>query len=205
MRRTFHSYASLVEGGVIALGIDPGTRFLGWGVVRRDGNRLSHIAHGVIRLDTQSTLAARLHQLDAGLTEVLEQHTPDVGSVETLFFHKDAQAAAKLGHARGVVLLNFARRGIEVAEYQPAKVKLTIAGHGRADKRQIALMIRAVLALRELPSSDAADALALAVTHLRARPAILELTRRPARGSRRTRGLPPALARALARLGPRPA
>lgn len=183
---------------MIALGIDPGTRFLGWGVVRREGNRLGHVAHGVIRLDTRGSLAERLHQLDGELSAVLDRHSPDVGSVETLFFHKDAQAAAKLGHARGVVLLNLARRGIEVAEYQPARVKLAVAGHGRADKRQIAMMIRAVLSLRELPKSDAADALALAITHLRAPPALLELTRRPARATRRNRGIPPGLARLIA-------
>jgi crossover junction endodeoxyribonuclease RuvC len=186
------------ENVVIALGIDPGTRFLGWGVVRREGNRLSHVAHGVIRLTPTASLAERLHQLDCALTDVLERHQPDVGSVETLFFHKDAQAAAKLGHARGVVLLNFARRGIAVAEYQPAKVKRTIAGRGQADKRQVALMVRAVLALNELPAGDAADALALAVTHLRVGPAGLELTRRPVKPRGRNRGIPPALALLLA-------
>jgi crossover junction endodeoxyribonuclease RuvC len=152
---------------VIALGIDPGTRHLGWGVVVRAGGSLGHVAHGVINPDPRLSLARRLACIEKELGEVLEQHRPDVGSVETLFFHKDAQAAAKLGHARGVVLLSLARAGIEVAEYAPARVKRTVVGNGRADKRQVAMMIRTLFGLAEAPSSDAADALALAVTHLR--------------------------------------
>jgi crossover junction endodeoxyribonuclease RuvC len=152
---------------VIALGVDPGTRQLGWGVVVRRGSTLEHVAHGVIRLDPRETLAVRLHRIEQELSLVLGQHRPDVGSVETLFFHKDAQAAAKLGHARGVVLMSLARAGVEVAEYAPARVKRAIVGHGRADKRQVALMIRTLLRLSDTPASDAADALALAVTHLR--------------------------------------
>ncbi|HEY4160154.1 MAG TPA: crossover junction endodeoxyribonuclease RuvC [Polyangiaceae bacterium] len=152
---------------MLALGVDPGTRHLGWGVVSREGNRLCHIAHGVIHLDERASLANRLTGIEGELGAVIARYAPEVGSVESLFFHKDPQAAAKLGHARGVVLLLLARSGIEVAEYAPARVKKTIAGSGQAEKRQVALMVRAVLALDELPPSDAADALALAITHLR--------------------------------------
>jgi crossover junction endodeoxyribonuclease RuvC len=152
---------------VLAVGVDPGTRLLGWGVVARAGNRLTHVDHGVIRCNPDEPLALRLKQIEEELSGVLAKYRPRVGSVETLFFHKDAQAAAKLGHARGVVLLSLARAGIDVAEYAPARVKRTVVGHGRADKLQVAQMIRAMLALPELPASDAADALALAVTHLR--------------------------------------
>jgi crossover junction endodeoxyribonuclease RuvC len=152
---------------VLTLGIDPGTRQLGWGVVARHGARLSHVAHGVIHLDAAQPLALRLVRLEAELCSMLERHQPLVSAVETLFFHKDAQAAAKLGHARGVVLMALARSQIEVFEYAPARVKRTLTGSGQADKRQVALMIRAVLGLHEAPPSDAADALALAVTHLR--------------------------------------
>jgi crossover junction endodeoxyribonuclease RuvC len=152
---------------MLALGIDPGTRHLGWGVVSREGNRLTHVAHGVIHLDERAPLATRLTGIEQQLDAVIARYCPEVGSVESLFFHKDAQAAAKLGHARGVVLLLLARAGIEVAEYAPARVKLTIAGSGQAEKRQVALMVRAVLSLDALPPPDAADALALAITHLR--------------------------------------
>ena len=126
-----------------------------------------HLAHGVIRLDPEASLAVRLVVIDTELTELVARYQPDVGSVETLFFHKDAQAAAKLGHARGVVLAALARAGVEVAEYAPAHVKRTVAGRGQASKQQVALMVRAVLALDEMPRNDATDALALAVTHLR--------------------------------------
>lgn len=152
---------------MITLGIDPGTRNLGWGVVARHGNRLSHVGHGIIRLNGKDSLARRLRHIEQGLERVLSEYGPTVSSVETLFFHKDPQAAAKLGHARGVVLLSLDRAGLEVFEYAPAKVKRTVAGGGRADKRQVALMIQAVLNLQELPGQDATDALALAVTHLR--------------------------------------
>lgn len=152
---------------VIAIGIDPGTRRLGWGVVSRTGNRLLHVAHGVIALDGSESIASRLVELEAELTRVLREHRPNVSSVESLFFNKDAQAAAKLGHARGVVLLCLAREGIPIAEYAPAKIKRTIAGSGQADKRQVALMVRAALALESLPPTDASDALAIAMTHLR--------------------------------------
>jgi crossover junction endodeoxyribonuclease RuvC len=152
---------------VIAIGIDPGTRRLGWGVVSRTGNRLIHVAHGVIALDGSESIADRLVELEGQLTRVIRAHRPNVSSVESLFFNKDAQAAAKLGHARGVVLLCLAREGIPIAEYAPAKIKRTIAGTGQADKRQVALMVRAALSLEALPPADAADALAIAMTHLR--------------------------------------
>lgn len=167
---------------MIVLGIDPGTRRLGWGVVQRDGNRLRHKGHGVLVLDPKEPLASRLHAIDQGLSEVIARFRPDVGSVETLFFNKDPQAAAKLGHARGVVLLCLARGDVRIAEYAPARVKRTVAGGGQADKRQMMLLVRATLGLDALPPADAADALALAITHHRVAPLLraVELAR-PAR------------------------
>jgi crossover junction endodeoxyribonuclease RuvC len=149
----------------VVLGLDPGTRRFGWGVVERRGTRLVHIAHGVVALG-DAPLASRLVDLESALAEVVRAHRPEQASVESLFFGKDAQAAAKLGHARGVALLVCARAGLDVAEYAPARVKRTVAAHGRADKRQVAQMIRVILSLPAPPASDAADALALAVTHL---------------------------------------
>ena len=185
---------------MIALGIDPGTRLLGWGVVRLDGTRMRHLAHGVLRLDETAPLAERLCQIDRDLGVLIARHRPDVGSVESLFFHKDAQAAAKLGHARGVVLLALGRAGVRVTEYAPARVKRTIAGRGQADKRQVALMVRALLALDETPPADAADALAIAMTHLRLAPFEAALRRSeelvPVRPRPRRRARP-AWARAL--------
>ncbi len=155
---------------MIVLGVDPGTRRLGWGVVSREGNRLKHLGHGVLALPGTLPLADRLTLIEQGLSEVIERFRPQASSVESLFFHKDAQAASKLGHARGVVLLCCARSGLSVAEYAPARVKLTVTGHGAADKRQVAMLVRAMLALDAPPPSDAADALALALTHLRQAP-----------------------------------
>jgi crossover junction endodeoxyribonuclease RuvC len=171
---------------VLALGIDPGTLHLGWGVVERRQSKLVHIAHGVIDQAGGAPLASRLHGIAEALERVIREHAPAVGSVETLFFHKDAQAAAKLGHARGVVLLCLERAGVAIAEYPPARVKQTVVGSGRADKRQVASMVRAVLSLDELPPLDAADALALAITHLRIGAVAQRLTVTP-------RSLPPQL------------
>jgi crossover junction endodeoxyribonuclease RuvC len=150
----------------VVLGLDPGTRHFGWGVVRREGTRLSHIAHGVVDVDEKKPLGARLVTIEHELVAIVERWKPEQASIESLFFAKDAQAAAKLGHARGVALLVCARVGLDAYEYAPARVKRTVAGAGRADKAQVAQMIRIVLGLAEVPRSDAADALAIAVTHL---------------------------------------
>jgi crossover junction endodeoxyribonuclease RuvC len=169
---------------VVVIGIDPGTRHLGWGVVRGEGNRVCHLAHGVIDPDESQPLPQRLVTIEQGLCAVLQQYSPGVGSVESLFFYKDATAAAKLGHARGVVLLSLARAGVEVFEYAPARVKNTVTGTGRADKRQVARMVRAYLGLAEEPREDAADALALALTYLRRAPIEAVLGSAPRSGTR---------------------
>ncbi len=150
----------------VVLGLDPGTRHFGWGVVRRVGTRLTHVAHGVFDVEKKGELGDRLVAIESELVEVVREFQPSQASIESLFFAKDAQAAAKLGHARGVALLVCARAGLESFEYAPARVKRTVAGAGRADKAQVAQMIRIVLGLTEIPRSDAADALAIAVTHL---------------------------------------
>lgn len=148
------------------LGIDPGTRHMGWGVLSRVGTKIEHVAHGVIDADEKAPLADRLVVIDAALTEIIGAHRPDVGAVEGLFFAKDAQSAAKLGHARGVVLLRLAKDGVAIREYAPALVKRTVVGKGAADKRQVAMVVTAMLRLKAAPRPDAADALAIALTHL---------------------------------------
>lgn len=155
--------------GVTILGLDPGTRHFGWGVVRRVGTRLTHIAHGVVSVASEGPLGERLVAIESALVRVLEAHGPAEASIESLFFAKDASAAGKLGHARGVGLLVCARAGLAVFEYPPARVKRTVTGAGRADKAQVAHMIRVMLGLAVAPPSDAADALAIAVTHLQGR------------------------------------
>jgi crossover junction endodeoxyribonuclease RuvC len=151
---------------LLVLGIDPGTRHFGWGVVERRGTRLVHHAHGIIHTDESAPIAVRLVTIERELVEVVGAHAPAAASVEAMFYAKDPQAAAKLGHARGVALLVCARAGLEVFEYPPARVKRTVAGSGRAEKAQVAQMIRVLLGLAAPPAADAADALAVAVTHL---------------------------------------
>jgi crossover junction endodeoxyribonuclease RuvC len=151
---------------VRVLGIDPGSRHLGWGVLHREGSRIEHVAHGVIDVDLEGTFADRLIDIDDRLGEVIAKHAPTVAAVESIFFSKDAQSAAKLGHARGVVLLRLARSSLQTCEYAPALVKRTVVGRGAADKRQVAMVVTAILRLGTPPRSDAADALAIALTHL---------------------------------------
>lgn len=148
------------------LGIDPGSRHLGWGVLERVGTRIEHVAHGVVDVDLEGGFSDRLVEIDDALAAVIEKHAPTQGAVESLFFSKNAQSAAKLGHARGVILLRLARASLPTFEYAPALVKRTIAGKGAADKRQVALVVTAILRLPEPPRSDAADALAIGLTHL---------------------------------------
>jgi len=180
---------------MIALGIDPGTRNLGWGVVERTGQRLVHIAHGVIRVPAEAALSTRLLELSCRLDEVIAEHRPQVGAVEGIFFDKNAQSAAKLGHARGVVLLGLERRGVVVREHAPAKVKRALAGHGQAEKGQVARMVAALLGLPQLPPADAADALALAIAELRLDARAHALEDRRLQRSRQK--VPPHLAEAI--------
>ncbi len=151
---------------MIVIGLDPGTRHFGWGVVERMGTRLVHRAHGIVHTRVDDPIAMRLVAIESALAEVVRDQAPAIASVEVLFFAKDAQAAAKLGHARGVGLLVCARAGLTVHEYAPALVKRAVAGHGRAEKHQVAQMVRIVLGLPVPPEADAADALAVAITHL---------------------------------------
>lgn len=159
----------LASSAVTVLGLDPGTRNFGWGVIRRNGTRLAHVAHGVIAVDEELPLAERLVAIEKALVDIVGAHAPDEASIESLFFAKDAQAAAKLGHARGVALLVCARSLLPSFEYAPARVKRTVAGAGRAEKGQVAEMVRVILGLPVVPKADAADALAIALTHLQGR------------------------------------
>lgn len=153
------------------LGIDPGTRRTGWGVAERRRTKLVGVAAGVIRLREKDPLADRLEIVFDRLDALLDEHRPDVVAVEDVFYAKHANAAIKLGHVRGVVLLLVAKRQLPLAEYPPALVKRTVAGRGAADKKQIARVVGAMLGLSELPAEDATDALAIAITHLAARSA----------------------------------
>lgn len=147
------------------MGIDPGTTKLGWGVVERVGTRLVHVAHGTVK-PKGPNLADKLVDIDRHLAVAVAEFEPTAAAVESIFFAKNAQSAAKLGHARGVVLLTLRRCGLGIAEYPPARVKRAVVGRGRAEKNQVSRVIMSMLGLPALPQEDAADALAVAVTHL---------------------------------------
>lgn len=147
------------------LGIDPGLRNTGWGVIESDGSRLAYVACGTVRSDASETLPERLRQLMEGLAAVIATHAPDEAAVEETFVNRDPQSALKLGQARGVALLAPAMAGVSVAEYAANLVKKTVVGAGHAEKAQVAMMVRVLLPKSELKSADAADALAVAICH----------------------------------------
>lgn len=146
------------------LGIDPGLRRLGWGVIESDGTRIRHIANGTCTSST-GPLAGRLLTLHEQLTDVVRAHIPDAAAVEQTFVNKDGAGTLKLGQARGIAMLVPAQAGLEVGEYAPNQIKKTVVGVGHADKQQIAHMVKLQLPGASLDSADAADALAIALCH----------------------------------------
>jgi crossover junction endodeoxyribonuclease RuvC len=147
------------------LGLDPGLRRTGWGLVTIEGTRLAYVACGTVVSNQTAPLALRLMELHDGITRVVRDLAPDEAAVEETFVNKDAQATLKLGHARAIALLVPALAGVPVAEYAANLVKKTVVGSGHADKRQIQTMVRMLLPKADPPSDDAADALAIAITH----------------------------------------
>ena len=153
------------------IGIDPGLRNMGYGVVDSEGSRLRFIACGSVHSDAALTLAQRLSQLHEGLAAVIAAHRPDEAAVEETFVNRDPQAALKLGQARGIALVVPALAGLPVAEYAANVIKKTVVGAGHADKAQIAMMVKVLLPKSDAKSTDAADALAVAITHAQHRAA----------------------------------
>ena len=147
------------------IGLDPGLGCTGWGVIRAEGNRLGHIANGQVRTDPKQALADRLVRLDQALGEVIEAHQPAAAAVEEVFLNDNPQSTLKLGQARGVILLAAARRGLEVGEYAPRLIKKAVVGVGGAEKAQVHAMIQRLLPGVKIGGADAADALAVAITH----------------------------------------
>ncbi|MEE4211709.1 MAG: crossover junction endodeoxyribonuclease RuvC [Parvularcula sp.] len=150
---------------LLILGIDPGLRHCGWGVIAAQGSRVSFVACGRISPPVKGTLAERLCALDAGLADLLDTHTPHEAAVEETFVNTDPRSALRLGQARGVCLLAPARLGVPVAEYAANQIKKSVVGAGHADKRQIAAMVGHLLPGCRAETPDAADALAIALCH----------------------------------------
>lgn len=150
------------------LGIDPSLRGTGWGVIAADGDRLGGIAWGVLRNPPSRSVTACLVEIHRGLAGVLAAHRPGVAAIEALFYAQNARTALVMGQARGAALVALGGAGLEVVEYAPKRVKQGVVGVGSAGKGQVGFMVRALLGLIETPPPDAADALAVAITHAHA-------------------------------------
>ena len=147
------------------IGIDPGLRNTGWGVIEAEGARLSYVADGSVHSDADAPLATRLLQIHTQLSEILQRFGPDEAAIEETFVNKDARATLKLGQARGAAMLAPALAGISVAEYAPNVVKKSVVGAGHAEKDQVKHMVKVLLPRAELNTADSIDALAIAICH----------------------------------------
>ncbi len=149
---------------MVVLGVDPGFGRLGYGILEVSGSRLEHLTHGVIETEKGMPLPERLLSINEGFEKILKEFEPDIGVVEKIYFVKSVTTALEVAHARGVVLLSFAKFGVPVVECSPQEVKISVTGYGRASKRQVQEMIRRILKLDSIPKpDDAADALAIAI------------------------------------------
>jgi crossover junction endodeoxyribonuclease RuvC len=164
---------------MILLGIDPGLGTTGWGLIRAEGNRLSHIANGRLKTDTKAPLPRRLAHLDAMLAALIVDHAPEGAAVEEVFVNDNPQSTLKLGQARGVTLCALARAGMEVGEYAPRLVKKAVVGTGSAEKAQVHAMVARLLPGVKIDGPDAADALAVAICHAHHLASARALARRP--------------------------
>ena len=148
------------------LGIDPGYAILGWGVLDLKGNHFSVVDYGAITTDAKMEMPYRLQHLYTELCAVIAKYQPDAASIEELFFNSNAKTAIMVGQARGVAVLACVNGGLDINEYTPLQIKQALVGYGRADKKQVQAMVKAILNLKEVPKpDDTADALALAVCH----------------------------------------
>ena len=147
------------------LGIDPGSRFTGWGIVDVQGSQIRPVASGVIEAG-DGAFVSRMVVIGDELDAIIKKHQPDEAAVEAIFHSKNSQSALKLGHARGVALLSIGRAGLVLAEYPPARIKQSVAGHGRASKEQVQKMVRMLLGQTKPYLEDESDALAAALCHV---------------------------------------
>ena len=171
----------MISRPIRIIGIDPGLRRTGWGVIESEGVRLSYVASGLIVSDSEDDLAYRLRALHEGLAGVIAAHRPQEAAVEETFVNKDARATLKLGQARGMALLAPAQCGLRIAEYPPNVIKKTVTGTGHGEKRQIQAMIGFLLPRAKFESADEADALAIAVCHASHRASAQAIATRAAR------------------------
>ncbi len=150
---------------MLILGIDPGSHITGYGVIDKKGNYLRHIIHGEIKPRKDSLLSTVLSSIYQHLSEVIVENSPQAIALENIFYGKNVRSLIKQAHVRGVIIFAGAGKGIPVFEYSPLEVKKAVVGYGRAEKRQVQIMVKAILKLPALPPADAADALAVAICH----------------------------------------
>ena len=150
------------------LGIDPGSRFTGWGIVRANGNELHHVAHGVIKLGNKA-MELRLREIFVGVSDLIAENEIDRFAIETSFVSDNPQTAIKLGQARGVAIAAAAVKELAVSEYAPREIKQATVGTGRATKEQVQYMVKVLLNLKDAPNTDSADALAVAICDIHAK------------------------------------
>lgn len=156
------------------LGIDPGSQVTGYGIIDTEGNHSTHIDNGVIKIQNL-TLPEKLRQIQLQLSRLIEHYHPQEIAIERVFMHKNADSALKLGQARGVAIATCAMQGLELFEYTANQVKQATVGRGHAAKQQVQHMIKILLCLKEMPESDAADALAIALCHAHSREGLLRM------------------------------
>lgn len=161
---------------MIILGIDPGSRVTGYGVIRSDGQRHQYIASGVIKATQGISLAHRLQQIFNGITQIVQHYSPVECAIEQVFMAQNAAAALKLGQARGAAMVAMATHDLPVAEYAARVIKRAVSGYGAADKAQVQYMVKLLLNVLGAPAVDAADALAVAICHAQSRNSILQHT-----------------------------
>ncbi len=166
------------------IGIDPGLRRTGWGVIESDGVRLSYVASGLITSDAEDDLAYRLRELYEGISSVIASFKPAEAAVEETFVNENAKATLKLGQARGMALLAPAMQGLKVGEYPPNLIKKTVVGSGHADKKQIQVMVGFLLPKARFDSADEADALAIAICHANHRRSYAAIAARQGAGNK---------------------
>jgi len=147
------------------IGVDPGSRLTGYGVIDAGQGRLQYIACGVVKTNTQYSFAHRLNEIFEGINEVVQLHNPVVAAIEDVFMASNPRSALKLGHARGAAVVAVMQNGLAVYDYSPRVVKQAVVGYGQAEKSQVQHMVKVLLGLSGTPSSDAADALAVAICH----------------------------------------
>jgi len=150
---------------MVILGIDPGSRITGYGIIRKDGNRLVHIDNGAIFTDKAADFPGRLKKIFDDLSAVIVSYRPDAVAIEDIFFATNVQSALKLGQARGAAIVAGVNAGLPVAEYTALQVKQAVVGHGKAAKEQVQQMVKVLLCLPEIAQADASDALAVAICH----------------------------------------